>query len=321
MLDRLKTVVKILANRHRPEKAPDVFLFSTPRSGSTWLMELIWSQPRFKPCNEPFNLRNPAVRRHLGLTLWEALYDEAHLPEIACYVRGFRSGKLRFLNINPIHRYYRPITSRLVFKIIHAGEGLVPWFEKTFNGRIVFLIRHPIAVSLSRELTPRLDALLNSEYRHHFKDAQIVEANRIVRHGSPLERKILSWCLQNVVPLRYLADKGAIVTYEQLVLDPEPVLRKLAHSLDLPQPQRMLDALTIPSLVKGKSDLETQKLLAQRGRSGDRAVLVEKWRKHVTVSEERTLMCILEVFDLNAYHYGHIRPDQSLWITDNPDTP
>lgn len=321
MLNHLKTTIKKLANHHRRGYIPDVFLFSTPRSGSTWLMELVWSQPKFKPCNEPFNLRNPTVRHHLGLTEWPQLYDGTRLSNIARYVRRFQTGKLRFLNINPLHRYYRPITSRLVFKIIHAGEGLIPWFRRTFQGYPVLLIRHPIAVSLSRELTPRLDALLTSQYRQNFSRTQLDWANQIRKRGSSMERKVLSWCLQNAVPL-HQAKKDAsiadIVTYEQLVLDPEPVIQQLVRSLELPQPQRMLDALTIPSLVKGKSDQETQRILEQGGAQKDRAILVEKWRQHVSRSDERSLIDILEIFELDAYHYDRIRPDESLWIKNSP---
>ena len=63
-------------------------LFSTPRSGSTWLMELIWTQPGFKYCNQPLSLFNPLVRQHLGIDRWEALY-EASVPTFERYFRRY----------------------------------------------------------------------------------------------------------------------------------------------------------------------------------------------------------------------------------------
>jgi hypothetical protein len=45
MIKAVKRIVKSASNVHRPDGRPNVFLYSTTRSGSTWLMELIWSQP------------------------------------------------------------------------------------------------------------------------------------------------------------------------------------------------------------------------------------------------------------------------------------
>ena len=67
---KIKDIVKPMSNVHRPDGRPNVFLFSTPRSGSTWLMELIWTQPGFKYVNQPLSLLNPRVRRHLGISDW-----------------------------------------------------------------------------------------------------------------------------------------------------------------------------------------------------------------------------------------------------------
>ncbi len=65
--DDLYNVYRTLTSVYRPSGLPHVFLFTMPRSGSTWLMELIWSQPGFKAVNEPLDLRNPVVRMHLGV--------------------------------------------------------------------------------------------------------------------------------------------------------------------------------------------------------------------------------------------------------------
>jgi hypothetical protein len=46
-------------------------------------------------------------------------------------------------------------------------------------------------------------------------------AERILQTGTELEVGVLSWCLQNMVPLRDASDDWAIIAYEQLVLDPE----------------------------------------------------------------------------------------------------
>jgi hypothetical protein len=312
MFRKIRRTIRFMSNIHRPGDSPNVFLFSTPRSGSTWLMELIWGQPYFKSCNEPLNLRMPLVQQYLGITEWQDLYNDSAGRLLESYFQGFCGGRLRFMNTSPRHEFYRPITRRIVFKIIHGGEDRMHWFRDRFNGRIVYLIRHPIAVSLSRELYPRLHAFLNSDYRRHFTSDQLEYAHRILDTGSKLEHGVLSWCLQNTVPLRQATADWAIVSYEQMVLDPRPVVAYLADKLELPKPERMMDRLTVPSAVKAKSDKETQSMLESG--TGRRSWLVEKWRKQVNESQERRAMEILERFQLDVYGCGDLLPADRVWI-------
>jgi len=263
----MKQFSKEVLNIHHPDGSPNVFLFSTPRSGSTWLMELISTQPGFKYCAEPLNLRNPKVRKHPGISDWSDVLGADAIPALQEYFEGFCNGRLRFRNPNPFKTYFRPITHRIVFKEIHAGSALINWFRDNFNSRVVFLLRHPLANSISNEQLPTLNAFLESDYQEHFSIEQLRYSRRIVESGTRLELGVLAWCLQNAVPLRDATDDWAVVTYEQLVLDPSPIVGFLAERLQLPRPDRMMKRLTVPSGVKGKSDKETQDVLEKRGAS------------------------------------------------------
>ncbi len=310
----LKHAVKSMSNIHRPDERSNVFLFSTPRSGSTWLMELIWTQPSFKYCNQPLSLFNPLVRKHLGTDRWEALYESDFTPTLERYFRAFCEGRLQFANPSPLRGHYRPVTHRIVFKEIHGCADRINWFRDTFDARIAYLIRHPIAVAISSEQFPLLDAFLETEYRNHFSHEQLSLAHRIATAGSPLERGVLSWCLQNAVPLRESSDDWAVVTYEQLVVDPAPVIDELAAKLELPAPDRMRDALAVPSVnVRIKSSEETQHLLFETG-VDRRPDLVNKWRRKVDADEEARAMEILEAFDLNVYTRDDVFPAGWAWI-------
>src|SRR5688572_33219184 len=85
----IEHVVKAVSNVHRPDGRPNVFVFSHPRSGRTWLMELIWSQPGFKHCNEALNVDNPYVGRYSKIDDWRVLYSRDSLPVIHEYFTGF----------------------------------------------------------------------------------------------------------------------------------------------------------------------------------------------------------------------------------------
>ena len=277
-------------------------------------MELIWSQPGFKCENEPLNLRNPLVRKHLGIESWEELYSETATDKLKTYFSGYRNGKLHV--VEPLffqNRHYRPITRRIVYKVIHGGEDRINWFRDTFNARVVLLLRHPIAVSLSREVYPRLETFVKSHYKRHFTKDQLERAANIIATGSKLEQGVLSWCFQNAVPLRDVSDDWGIVTYEQLVMEPAPAVRHLAHQLELPNTKKILDKLDRASGVLRKSDAETQRILQDE--TEKRSLLINKWRKKVNEAEEKRAMAILSWFDIDVYRPGDVLPADSFWIS------
>lgn len=312
--DTFKNLLKSFTNLHLPNGKPDVFLFSMPRSGSTWLMELIGTQPGFKTCSEPLNLRLPLVRKHLGLHTWEELHAPHAAQAMQRYFDAFIRGRLHFLDPIPFQNsVYHPYSNRIVFKILHGGEERIDWFKETFNGRIVYLIRHPIAVSLSREVYPRLKAYIDSPYRTHFTPAQLKYASSIIDNGSKLEQGVLSWCLENAVPLKDAQPDWTVLSYEQLVVQPEPIIDLLTRRLELTAPERIYAQLTKASAVKRKSDASTQRLLEQ-GEHEARLELVRKWRKKVTPEEEARLMAMLDVFELDTYKVGEDLPKDALWV-------
>lgn len=318
--ERLYKLFRSATNVHRPGEQPSVILFTMPRSGSTWLMELIWSQPGFKAVNEPFDLRNPLVRKHLQIASWEELQNGSARPKLERYMRGYLDNKIHAAETAPqLNKYYRPFTNRIVFKIIHAGENQINWFRDTFGVKVVFLIRHPLPVTLSRQILPRLTSYLDSDYRDRFTAAQLTLAGEIIENGTKLEQGVLDWCFQNAPPLRDRQDDWAVLSYEQLVLDPKPSLDYLAQKLSLPDKARLLEYLNRASGVKRKSDAETQKLLEQRDNQQKRLRLVSKWRAKVSDDEERKAMNILEAFTIDVYRYGQLLPSEALWVGDDYD--
>ena len=302
--------------RHVPDGRPDILIFSTPRSGSTWLMEMLLSQPGYRYCDEPFNLRTASVRIQLGLQHWDELYRETNLERLAGYLRGFSNGRpvhAKLKHVLPASRLYRPVTHAIVFKILHAGEDRIEWLGQQLNARIVYLIRHPVPVSLSRRCTPRLESFIRSEYARHFRPDQLETARRVIKEGSALEKGVLSWCFQNAIPLKSRQPHWFVVSYEQLVLQPETVISAMAGSLGLPDPYRMLSVLNIPSTTTWQSDESTrQRIGAAEG--GGREWMISKWRRRVNGSEERRVMELLKLFEIHAYRAGSDTPADALWI-------
>jgi len=318
MTGYLKNFCKTVSNIHIPDGKPNVFLFATPRGGSTWFMELVSCQPGFRYCAEPLDVRVPEVRKYSTIQTWEELYRPETTQRFERYFDGLLRGKINFRNPNPLQSHYRLLTRRVVFKIIHGGVDRINWFRDRFKGRIMLVLRHPVAVSISREEYPFLPYFPDSEYRRQFSNAQVQIANEVIEKGSKLEKGVLAWCLHNSVPLRDAGEDWAIVTYEQAILEPLSLIDYICDKLELPDAQRIIRQLKVPSRVMQKSDSETRHLLAQRQTSDMRQELVSKWMHKTEDQDVRNAMELLDVFGIDAYRYGEVLPSERYWIGDRP---
>jgi LPS sulfotransferase NodH len=307
---RLKSLIKNFSNFHSPTTLPDFFIFTMPRSGSTWLMELLVTQPEFKYCSELFNIRNPEVCKQLKIDSWDSLYNKTNSELVENYVARIHSGKLGIFNPNPFGKYYRLSTSRIVFKIIHFGEDRINWFRDTFNGKVVFLTRHPMAVGISRKILPRLKTFVYSDYIEQFTQEQKKLAEQIFQTGDHLEKAMLSWCFQNYPAIRDREDNWAFITYEQLVTEPQLVIQYLTDKLNLVKTDIISQNLARRSMVKKLSDDTTAEIFEK----GERDKLITKWRKKVDVDTEKKLFEIVRAFDIDIYQEGNYFPTEKYLI-------
>ncbi len=308
--------VRAAINLHRPDGSPHVLIYSTPRGGSTWLYELIGSQPGFKGINEPLNLRIPEIREALGVSDWRALYGPDARRLLEPYLVGLARGELAHMNANAWEQNWRPFTSRAVLKLLHGGEHLAGELADAIGGRVVVLLRHPIAVGLSRTELPRLDAFFQPEYLDAWLAPQDQAAARAIRaRGDALELAVLHWCLETGPLLRLRRAEWVVASYEQLVVDGSPVIARVADRLALPDPARMLGLLHRASTsIRGMSTRATTDQLASRPSEERSRWLIEKWRKRIDPATEARLMDILPRLGIDAYVAGSFFPSDAYWI-------
>ncbi len=307
----LKSLIKQNSNFHSLSASePNIFIFTMPRSGSTWLMELLVRQPKFKYVSEPFNIRNELVRKYLKINSWEELYSDKNEGLIQDYIEGLSSGKLGFLNPNPFGDYYKMFTNRIVFKIIHFGEHRINWFKEEFGGKVVFLFRHPIAVTHSRKVLPRIETLVEGDYSKNFTPSQLKYAKEVVKGGNHFQKGIVSWCLQNALPIRDRQEDWAFISYEQLVSDPEVVANHLKEKLNLVNVEKILENIDKFSMVKSLSDATTHEIM----KKGKRDKLLTKWKDKTSKEQEEFTWKTLEVFGLDIYQKGNFMPNSKYLI-------
>ena len=311
-----KSYLRILnrfTNVHIPGKEQNILIFSTPRSGSTWLNEIISSQKGIKYCNEPLNIRIKQIRNLSGIQSWMELYDDEVMQKLEPYFRSICRGKMKWFNPNPLSSRHNFITNRISFKIINGCENHFNHLSLICNGRIVYLLRHPIPVSLSRKDLPRFDVLTSRNIYNSFPPKIQDEIRSVKKKGDSLEMAVLSWCIQTKLALRQKKDDWIIISYEQLVVDPNPIIDLLCSELSLKERHRSITQLRKPSKVTIQSSHERKEMVNEENRESNR--IIDGWRKRISEPRERELFNIIESFELDdIYSFGTSYPKNDYWI-------
>ncbi|MFM1874725.1 MAG: hypothetical protein RL266_462 [Bacteroidota bacterium] len=315
--ERIDNFIRKYSTIHVAGSKKNLIVISTPRSGSTWLVEILGASKRVKLVREPLNLRKPAVVKDLGVDNWTDLYQDSNKERVIGYLKGFIDGSPRSIDHKrdkPLSSTWHPITDRAVFKVLHGAEAWAEPTQTALNADLIFLIRHPIAVSLSRNFLPRLEAFVDSDFALNFSTEQINEAREIIRSGTFLQKATVDWCFQNAPLLRAKNAGKLIVTYEELTLHTEEMLLLISKKFNLPLSNRMLQQINRPSGSSGKSTAESQALLNRLGQDTEKRQLIEKWQGKVTDEEQIEVFRILAVFDIDIYRYGSFMPSKEYLI-------
>ncbi|MFW9873687.1 MAG: sulfotransferase [Candidatus Thorarchaeota archaeon] len=303
ILKEFKYCINTISNIHRQSRKKNIIIFSLPRSGSTWLMELIATQPKMKYYDEPLNIRKDDVSRNGIFTDWQELMpDSNNDEEIIEYLKKISKNEYKYMNPTPFRRNYRLYTNRIVFKV-HEVEHMVNKIKKQMNAIIVLLFRHPIANTISRNKLPRLKYYVRSEYyrENMLNDEQVKIADKILRDGSHFEKGILSWCFQNMILIKAAKNDDIIITYEELVLNPVKTCNLIYKKLDLENINKMVDVVERPAHNIGISRNTTLELMKEEEIKKRRQGLVKKWKKIVSRDDINRAFNIIELFNIDMY--------------------
>ena len=301
--NRAKNAIKAVSNLHRQGDLPNVFLFATARGGSTWVMEILASQPGMKFYDEPFNIRRDNVSQTGLFPTWDTLMpDTGDADAIVGYLNGLVSGAYPFMNPPPFRPHHRLLTNRVVFKI-HEMEHLIGRIERECNGQIVYLLRHPIPTTLSRTQLPRLDLFLASRYYDEIlgEGARRDEIKHLGRQGTPLQKGVVSWCYENLIPLTQPSSSWLFVTYEELVVNPEKCCDLFLERLRFSDRPAMLEAFGRAAVNIGMSSADTLAAMSQADKRARASGLVNRWRAKTSDADRTAVSHIMRLFGLDAY--------------------
>lgn len=274
------------------EKA--LFIFGEPRTGSTWLMELLNHNLDIVVVWEPFNRMHGLLNNNQvnGRLYCPPNNHDDHLKQLIVNVISLRQTNTWTLNFATFRRLL--LASRSLTKSVR-GALLLPWVAQTFEleSKPVYITRHPASVVLSQinghikmdEEMPS-DNIISLLYPK--KAASYI--NYLSTLKTELNKGFALWCICNKYILEHpLQNKWHLVFYENLLLNPIDELNKIEQlwgfNLDVD-----------PSTIRKASRTDFQ-----RKYKNDVFLQLTKWPSSLSDDEIPALQAILDFFEITQY--------------------
>lgn len=278
-------------------RKPPILVLGAPRSGTSWLAEMLAQAPGMlhydEPCNANINRRD-GQREH-----WTAYardhdvdpYFPRHLDP--CFAGGFhRSAKWA------PGRWRNRLTgrSRVIVKEV-AAVMLAGWLSRRYGPHVVFIHRHPVAVAHSELRRNGVAGFtgqwllknnqLSEDHLHPFGDA-------LRERRPPLAVAALTWAVRNYVALQELKGYArlTVVRYETLAADPEREFQALYGMLGLKWTLAAARAIKASSTEVEPGDYSTKRISTE---------MVDRWKCLVSQDQADSVRDAVAPFALPFY--------------------
>ena len=272
-----------------------MMIFGEPRSGSTWLMELLANYERcivvWEPTHPFFGL-NPVQFRGEPRIFEDPSNTNSLLAKHMADVLTLKKVNKWTLNYTTFKSIV--YSNNTLTKFVH-GTLLLPWI--TNNMRLdykpIYIVRHPIAMALSQikgHMNIEKEMMSETTFQRVYPDHYDEYRRYIVALGSALEKLVAMWCLHHKYLLPHInSEKLILIYYEELLTDPFEGLRKIGSEWNI-------DLHIDPRIVRRPSKTDFHKQLKK-----DPAEQLSKWQTQVSVADKDKIQKILDYFRINFY--------------------
>lgn len=262
-----------------------------PRSGTTWLAELLATVPGTGILFEPLNpVRVPAARR-AGCDWQNFRTSDEAWPKGERFMQQVLVGRIlnAWTTVSlPVSRAWR--VSRWIVKLVNSN-AMLPWLVSRFDILPpVMLVRHPCAVysSWTRRGWPALLHPPFEESRFYERYPRFLPVVRRLKH--PEEYFAALWCVDHYAAFHEpVASRYELCIYERLITDGTEEVRRLLEGWAVPAPASLDTALARPS-AKASEDLQ----------AGSRQQL-GTWQRHLRPVEVSRMVDVLREFGIEFY--------------------
>jgi hypothetical protein len=284
-----------------PDIHRSILVAGTARSGTTWLGDLIASQIPSRILFEPFN--PDLVSDYRRFHYFQYMRPGTENPEFYAFAQKIFTGEIRNRwidgkneRINSKFRLVKEIRANLALKWLHDNFPEVP---------IIFIMRHPCAVVLSRM---ELGWATDRDIEPFLSQPQLVEdylgpyLDLIRSAGNSEEKHAIIWSVSNLVPLKqFNSNELKVVYYENLCTQPE---------IELPGIFEAIGYQYSAPLVTGSNQPSQTTRRASAVVTGTNKT--ENWKKKLSRSQIDNILQVVQAFGL-----GHLYGDSTLPLNKN----
>lgn len=295
-----------------------IIVSGSPRSGTTWVMNILNTLPDYLAVFEPFNVDEFPEAKHAGIypRLFLPIDEENRLvyDYLEKVVRGRVRSKNPHIEMYPYDILKRFSADKLLIKFINANR-LLPWISNLFTLRRIFLVvRHPCATIYSQirsgwngftneNIIPRKQRLLDEvRMTGVIPDATLSRLSL----ETDIEKLSLVYALDNMIPLD-APEKYDVIQYERMVSNSEEIISIFESLNSTEYASLALRRSKIPSWTT-KNRKETYFTYDEQ---------LTKWEKGFTEKEINKIRSVLNNFDVDFCkdHYSIL--DQEFPLTDS----
>jgi hypothetical protein len=265
-----------------------MMIAGTARSGTTWLADIIVSQIPCRIMFEPFHSKKVAGFSKFHYFQYMRPTEENNA--LIGYCRKVFTGDIRngwidrqVEHMSPKFRIIKDIRANLFLKWIQNRFPEVP---------ILFIIRHPCAVVLSRM---QLGWATDTDIRPFLCQPNLVEdfladkLGLIEKAKNPEQKHAIIWCVSNLVPIEQFNRRGLnFIFYENLCLQPETEIPKIFGAIKCEYQDSVFAAIKKPSTTAAPSSA----ILAGRNK-------VTRWQKDLSTQQIDNILSIVREFELD----------------------
>jgi len=318
----------ILKNK-RFEIKDTILVTGTPRSGTTWLMEMLGAISGYTYIYEPLN---PIWFPEAFKTGFKSrTYIDPKDEQIAVeeYLRKAFAGKI--YSKNPPYQpniemiLHRIFATKLIVKSVNLTR-LLPWIAKRYKLKhTFFVVRHPCAVINSQlrtgffgyrsETKPHVNILPTFEtIMDEIKDIKTLNeqlANVVSSIKTKEELLAVVWCLDNLIPLSYPKPyPWTLVIYEQLIKHSDVEIKRIFDAVGEDIPKSAYSHLNAPSF---STRLDEKKIVKDEDKQ------LSKWEKHLSKEQIQRIYRVVSQFGFDFYANDKIPEYDEVKITPKND--
>ena len=275
----------------RSGPAQTTVLYSSGRSGSTWLFEILGSVPRTRLIFEPFHPKRGLAE--LAEYRYRYFKPGTHLPVLDETYAAILDGKRTTPWYEHLNHPASMVYQRRLVKLVRANL-LFPWLASRYAGqKNVLLLRHPAAVVLSQVRNGwELSSARIWEQENLRQSPAIQALGSLAWPESGFLSNLVFWAAENRIAIDHALESNTMVVfYEHICLSPTEVLDELSLFL----------GISLPTAALGRLDKVSWSSSANIG-SMSASEKISRWQGELSEEQKGQVERVLELSGLGEFY-------------------